>query len=176
LAYDVTSFSTRAKGIEEAEWGCDRDGDKVPQSNLGRCLSERTGLPACATYPGSITDKPHLPRMPICPHDGPEWGAGHIVARGRARSCFPHRRSRSAANIQRMAKEGRDFIIGAGKRHKATRAALEQARDGIVIGSIRDRISQDLYAVSAKGARSTFNHAPCAHIMILSWPSARKMT
>jgi hypothetical protein len=34
LAYDVTSFSSYAKGIQDTEWGYNRDGDSLPQINL----------------------------------------------------------------------------------------------------------------------------------------------
>jgi hypothetical protein len=142
LAYDVTSFSTYAKGIEEAEWGYNRDGERIPQINLGCYLSEATGLPAYyTTYPGSITDKSHLPYM-MASND--ELGisgcdVGFVLDRG---FC-------STANIQHLAKEGHDFIIGVEKRHKATRAAIDSSRDRIRLMS--NHIGDHVYAVSTKG-------------------------
>ena len=45
LAYDVTSFSSYAKGIADTEWGYNRDGERLPQINLGCYLGEQNGLP-----------------------------------------------------------------------------------------------------------------------------------
>jgi len=64
IAYDVTSLSTYSLGIEDAEWGHNRDGDDLTQINLGMFLGEKSRLPAYyATYQGSILDKTHLPIM-----------------------------------------------------------------------------------------------------------------
>ena len=62
IAYDVTSLSTYSGGIEDAEWGHNRDGDDLCQVNLGMFLGEQSRLPAYyATYQGSVLDKAHLP-------------------------------------------------------------------------------------------------------------------
>jgi transposase len=45
LAYDVTSFSTYAKAVTDTVRGCNRDGDKLPQINLGCYLSYQNGMP-----------------------------------------------------------------------------------------------------------------------------------
>jgi transposase len=64
LAYDVTSFSSYAKGIEDTEWGYNRDGDKLPQVNLGCYMGYESALPLFyVTYPGSIIDKSHMSCM-----------------------------------------------------------------------------------------------------------------
>jgi len=64
IAYDVTSFSTYSGGIEDAEWGYNRDEEDLCQINLGMFLGEETQLPLCyETYQGSIPDKARLSGM-----------------------------------------------------------------------------------------------------------------
>jgi len=61
IAYDVTSISTYAKSIDSAEWGYNRDGDSLPQINLGMYFGESSHLPVFYNiYSGSISDKSHL--------------------------------------------------------------------------------------------------------------------
>lgn len=64
IAYDVTSVSTYSGEISEAEWGYNRDKEKLPQINLGMYFGEESGLPLYyRMYPGSISDKAHLKYM-----------------------------------------------------------------------------------------------------------------
>jgi transposase len=64
IAYDVTSLSTYSGGIEDAEWGHNRDGEDLLQINLGMFLGEETRLPVhYATYQGSVLDKTHFELM-----------------------------------------------------------------------------------------------------------------
>ena len=64
LAYDVTSISTGASGIDIAEYGHNRDGDKMPQINLGMYYGEISRLPVYYNvYNGSVVDKSSLEFM-----------------------------------------------------------------------------------------------------------------
>jgi len=64
LAYDVTSVSSYSRGNDMVEHGYNRDGDDMPQINLGMYYGEESGLPIFyCTYKGSIVDKSHLPYM-----------------------------------------------------------------------------------------------------------------
>jgi transposase len=64
IAYDVTSISTYSQGIDIAEWGYNRDGERIPQINLGMYYGISSHLPVYyTTYSGSINDKSHLPFM-----------------------------------------------------------------------------------------------------------------
>ena len=64
IAYDVTSISSYSKELESAEWGYNRDKEKLPQINLGMYYGEESKLPLYyRIYPGSITDKAHLRYM-----------------------------------------------------------------------------------------------------------------
>jgi len=63
-AYDVTSLSTHSNNLELAEWGYNRDHDKLPQINLGIYYGVTSHIPAYyALYNGSIPDKSYLEFM-----------------------------------------------------------------------------------------------------------------
>ena len=60
IAYDVTSVSTEAN-IDIAEWGYNRDGEKMPQVNIGMFFGSKTRMPVYYDmYNGSIADKAYL--------------------------------------------------------------------------------------------------------------------
>ena len=64
IAYDVTSISTHATGIDIAEWGYNRDKESLAQINLGMYLGQTSKLPVFYnTYSRSIADKSHLSFM-----------------------------------------------------------------------------------------------------------------
>lgn len=57
LVFDLTSISTYSTGLEYAEWGHNRDGESLPQVNLGMVYTDRPGMPlGYKVYPGSIGD------------------------------------------------------------------------------------------------------------------------
>ncbi|MCL5985091.1 MAG: IS1634 family transposase [Actinobacteria bacterium] len=57
IIFDITSLSSYSKLIEYLEWGYNRDGDKLPQVNLGLIVGQPSELPiAYRIYPGSIAD------------------------------------------------------------------------------------------------------------------------
>lgn len=61
IAYDVTSISSYSKMIDNVSYGYNRDGEDLPQINLGMYTGEKTKLPIFYNvYNGSITDKEHL--------------------------------------------------------------------------------------------------------------------
>lgn len=60
--YDVTSISSYARGIEQVEWGYNRDQDALPQLNLGICYGHSSQLPLFYQLNnGSIPDKTFFP-------------------------------------------------------------------------------------------------------------------
>jgi transposase len=138
LAYDVTSFSSYAKGIEETEWGYNRDGDKLAQINMGCYLGEESGLPVFyVTYPGSIVDKSHMPYMMAYNKELGIRNVSFVMDKG---FC-------STANLQYMRDSHIPFIMGIEMRHKATRKALDTVREDIA--SMRNRLD-DVYARSIR--------------------------
>jgi len=57
LVFDITSISTYSTGLVLDEFGYNRDGEKLPQINVGMLFSDRPGRPlGYRVYPGSIGD------------------------------------------------------------------------------------------------------------------------
>ena len=140
LAYDVTSLSSYAEGIQDTEWGYNRDGDRLAQLNLGCYLSQESGLPVFyVTYPGSIVDKSHLPYMMAYNAELGIEGDGFVMDKG---FC-------TTDNVRYMKGNGLDFVIGVEIGHKATRGAVDAVREGMV--SMRNRTMQGIYAKSVRG-------------------------
>ncbi|MDR1052061.1 MAG: transposase [Deltaproteobacteria bacterium] len=140
LAYDVTSFSTYAKGIVDAEFGHNRDGEKLPQINLGCYLSESSGLPIFyVTYPGSIVDKSHLKNMMAYNKDLSISEVVYVLDFG---FC-------SVDNIKYLSQTGFKYLLHVDRRYKETMAVLDNAREGIL--TMQNLISDGVYGVSKKG-------------------------
>jgi transposase len=137
LAYDVTSFSSYAKGIMETEWGYNRDGEKLPQINFGCYLGQRSGLPIFyVTYPGSIVDKSHMQYMMAY---NSQLGVGNV--------CFVMDKGFcTTVNVQYMHDKAIQYVIAAGTDTLTAREAINKARGGIV--SMRNRVRPGVYAYS----------------------------
>ncbi|MGB3974886.1 MAG: transposase [bacterium] len=57
VAFDITSLSSHGKLIDLLEWGYNRDGENLPQINLGIVMRIPDGIPmSYHIYPGSIAD------------------------------------------------------------------------------------------------------------------------
>jgi transposase len=140
LAYDVTSFSTYAKGVVIDEWGYNRDGDRLPQINFGFFLSQDTRLPLFyVTYPGSIVDKSHLPYMMAYNEDLGIKDVCFVMDRG---FC-------STGNLRHMSKEGLGFVMSVEIRHKTTRGAIDCVRSGLP--SFRNKVDKTVYGMAVPG-------------------------
>jgi len=140
LAYDVTSFSSYAKGIEDTEWGYNRDGDKLPQINLGCYMGYESALPLFyVTYPGSIVDKSHMSYMMAYNDDLGIDDATFVMDKGFA----------STVNIRYMHSKQLPYILSVTVRHKATKDAIDKVRDTIL--SMKQRIGQGVYADHVRG-------------------------
>jgi hypothetical protein len=141
LAYDVTSFSTYAKNILDSEVGYNRDGERLPQINMGCFVSETTGLPIFyVTYPGSIVDTSHLPYMMAYNDElGITNNLGFVLDRG---FCCTN-------NVQYLMNGGYKFILGVTKFHKATRMAIDFARP--CLSKAQNRIESGTYGLSSSG-------------------------
>ncbi|MFW6209618.1 MAG: IS1634 family transposase [Spirochaetota bacterium] len=64
IVFDITSVSTHGKGIDFAEWGYNRDGEKLTQVNIGMVYGEPSTLPLLySLYPGSVPDVVTLKNM-----------------------------------------------------------------------------------------------------------------
>ena len=61
VCYDVTSVSSYSKNITDVEYGYNRDGEDLPQFNIGMFCSETSKMPLYYNrYNGSLTDKTNL--------------------------------------------------------------------------------------------------------------------
>ncbi|MDY7027519.1 MAG: IS1634 family transposase [Spirochaetota bacterium] len=57
IVFDITSLSTYSKKIDFAEWGYNRDGERLAQVNFGVVYSEPSNMPLLySLYPGSVPD------------------------------------------------------------------------------------------------------------------------
>jgi transposase len=64
IVFDITSLSSYSLGLNEVEWGYNRDGESLPQINLGMIYAETQNLPLYyQIYPGSIPDVSTLKNM-----------------------------------------------------------------------------------------------------------------
>jgi len=64
IAYDVSSISTYSRNLDAAEWGYNRDNEKLPQVNLGMYYGVTSHVPVYYDlYSGSIPDKTYLEYM-----------------------------------------------------------------------------------------------------------------
>jgi hypothetical protein len=140
ISYDVTSFSSYAEGIRDLEWGYNRDGDRLPQLNLGCYLAQESRLPMFyVTYPGSIVDKSHFPYMMAYNN---ELGIGGDIVFVMDRGFC------STSNVNFMHSGGIRYLMGVDMRHKAKRAAIDGAREKIV--SLRNLVGDGTYAVAVR--------------------------
>ena len=102
VAYDVTSVSSYSKGIEDLEWGYNRDKEKLPQINMGMYYGEESGLPLYyRIYPGSISDKTHLKYMV----------ADNEFINGKRTRFVMDRGFYSRENLQYLTESGYRFVI-----------------------------------------------------------------
>lgn len=61
VCYDVTSISSYSRTMTDVEYGYNRDGEDLPQFNIGMFCDERSKLPLYFNrYNGSLTDKTNL--------------------------------------------------------------------------------------------------------------------
>jgi transposase len=135
LAYDVTSFSSYAKGINDAELGYNRDGDKLPQINMGCYHSYQSGVPLFfVTYPGSIVDKSHMPYMIAYNEELGIDGVSFVMDRG---FC-------TTSNLKWLHSHKMKYVIAVDNYHKTTREAIDEVRDEIT--SLRNRIANGIYS------------------------------
>jgi hypothetical protein len=104
LICDITSISTYSDRLSLAEWGYNRDREKLPQLNIA-LISERgmDGMPvAYRILPGSVPDVSTLGNT-----------SGFISSLGYKDSAFRLDKGfHSKANVLRMHREGRKFVIG----------------------------------------------------------------
>jgi transposase len=141
IAYDVTSFSSYAEGIADTEWGYNRDGERLPQINMGLYIGQTSRLPVFyVTYPGSIVDKSHLPSMMAYNANLGITDVRFVMDKGFV----------ATANIEYMREAGYFFIVAAENRFKAIRSAIDGHKNEV--RASRNRIDRfNLFGIAVKG-------------------------
>jgi hypothetical protein len=103
LAMDTTSISTWAEDLDLAEWGHNRDHEKLPQVNLAMVCARGAGTPlAYRLLRGSVPD---VASLKVTEELLAEYGltaVSHSLDRG----------FYSNANLRRMIEGGRKFVVG----------------------------------------------------------------
>jgi transposase len=140
FAYDVTSFSSYAQGIENLEWGYNRDKERLPQINMALYVGQTSQLPVFyLTYQGSIVDKSHLRYMMAFNDELGITGVSFVLD---CAFC-------NTVNLEYMREKGYVYIVAVEIRHKATKTAIEEIRADI--NSLEYYISENTRGKSVKG-------------------------
>ena len=123
IAYDVTSVSSYSQGIEQLEWGYNRDGDGLPQLNMAMYYGEQSQLPLYYNvYPGSIADKSHLVTM---------LQDNEIIGCKRTKYILD-RGFFSTENIQQLVSAGCRFVMALPNSLKVVSQIIDKYRGEIV--------------------------------------------
>lgn len=141
IAYDVTSFSTYAKNIDDASYGYNRDGESLPQINLALYMGQTSLMPMFyVTYDGSIVDKSHLRYMMAYNAELGIEDVSFVMDRGFA----------TTDNAEFMRANRHPFILGAEFRLKAIEQAYAENRQG-VCDAKNYILSEKVYGLPVKG-------------------------
>lgn len=153
IAYDVTSVSSYAKGIETLEWGYNRDKESLPQINFAMYYGQDSMLPLYyCVYPGSVPDKTHLQYMLRDNELIGLKGTRYVMDRG----FF------TADNLRFMTEAGTRFIISVPNSSSFSKELIDKYRSQIVNRS-ECRLGKNLpYAKSV--IREDFGMRIKAHI------------
>lgn len=123
IAYDVTSISSYARGIDALEWGYNRDKESLPQLNFAMYYGQESLLPLYyCVYSGSVPDKTHLTYML---RDNELIGCKstkYVLDRG----FF------SADNLRFMTYAGTRFIISVPNSNSFAKELIDKYRNQIV--------------------------------------------
>ena len=153
IAYDVTSVSSYAKGIEALEWGYNRDKESLPQLNFAMYYGQQSMLPLYyCVYPGSVPDKTHLEYML---RDNELIGCKRI-------KYVMDRGFFSADNLRFMTEAGARFIISVPNSSLFAKELISKYRNQIVNRS-ECRLGKNLPYVKAV-IREDFGMRVKAHI------------
>lgn len=123
IAYDVTSISSYATGIDSLEWGYNRDKENLPQLNFAMYYGQQSMLPLYyCVYPGSVPDKTHLEYMLRDNELIGCKGTKYVLDRG----FF------TADNLRFMTEAGTRFIISVPNSSVFAKELIDKHRSQIV--------------------------------------------
>jgi len=102
LIFDITSISSHSRYNDWLEWGYNRDGENLPQINLGAIVSQDLGIPLAYRFcPGSIPDVATLKNTVLFAKDLGISGIKFVLDKG----------FYSAKNIGELVRDKIGFII-----------------------------------------------------------------
>jgi transposase len=121
LCYDLTSVSSYSEQNEYVRWGHNRDGERLPQINLGMLFGQESGLPVYyRRLPGSVGDVSAIKKT-----------LQTLGFLGQTRLTFvPDRGFHSEGNVDALFAARMNFILML-KRHKWVDALYDHYRDTI---------------------------------------------
>ncbi len=152
LAYDVTSISSYSEQMAEIEFGYNRDGENLPQLNVGMFYGEGSKRPVYfMIYSGSIPDKTHL-----------EYMMGHAKQLGIQKVTFVMDRGFATQdNVDYLAQLSHSFILCLPTGQKIFKQLIED-----VSGTIKSTANwipgHDVYGV--KAAQNVYGRTLNVHI------------
>lgn len=150
LCYDITSVSSYAEQNEYVRYGYNRDGEKLPQINLGLVYGQQSMLPVTYRHlPGSIHDVSTLEQL-LDQFKKLGFSRLHLVM---------DRGFYSEANVDRMAEAGHNFTIGVPIKLKWVREIIDADRD-LVDGTA--------------GYHKHNGEVVYAHTRLLSWGKSKR--
>lgn len=116
LSFDLTSASSYSNVKEWAEWGYNRDNEKLKQMNIG-LVTDRTGVPLMfELYPGSIPDLKTLERTVERVEELKGEKCALVMDRGFG----------SATNLKYLIENETSFVIPAKKGTKCVKSLMSQ--------------------------------------------------
>lgn len=122
LVFDITSISSHSKLNEWIEWGYNRDGELLPQLNLGAIVSKDLGFPLAYRFcSGSIPDVKTLKNTVIFSKELGLSKIDFVLDRG----FF------SENNIKEMCEAGIDFTIPISFTTKEAKGVLKRVNEKI---------------------------------------------
>lgn len=153
IAYDVTSISSYATGIDALEWDYNRDKESLPQLNFAMYYGQQSMLPLYyCVYPGSVPDKTHLAYM---------LRDNELIGCKRTKYVLD-RGFFSADNLRFMTDAGTRFIISVPNSTSFAKELIDKYRNQIVNRS-ECRLGKDLPYAKAV-IREDFGMRVKAHI------------
>jgi len=150
LCYDITSVSSYAEQNEYVRYGTNRDGEKLPQINLGIVYGQMSFLPVIyRPLPGSLTDVKTLRNL-LDQLDKLSFPKVHLIL---------DRGFWSQENIDELAKGGYHFTVGVPCHLKLIREEMDRFRHQID---------------GPEGLRWMGQEAIYVHSRLLSWQGSRR--
>ena len=120
LIFDITSISSYAKLNDWLAWGYNRDGEQLPQINVGAIISQDLGLPLAYTlYQGSIPDVVTLKNVVTLTRSFGFKSFLYVLDRG----------FYSAANVRNLVAQELDFIVPLPFSTKQATTLVDQTKD-----------------------------------------------